>query len=323
MYETLHWLQARAAALSEFERKLLASAVLLFLFWAIRFVALRIVHRRVESPRALYQWRKGLTYSTWVLAILFVGRIWFRGFEDLSTFLGLLSAGLAIALQDPIVNLVGWMFLVVRQPFRVGDRIEIGGLRGDVIDIRLFQFSVLEIGNWVDADQSTGRVVHVPNGRVFREPQANFTEGFPYIWNELAVLVTFESNWREAKRLLQEIADAHAASIRDEVAERVRQAARRYMIYYRHLTPTVYTSVADSGVNLTVRYLCEARRRRSTAEALWEAILDAFSRRDDIDFAYPTYRIYRNPEEGKPAAGGPARTPDLAGPGPGQEPSST
>ncbi len=305
MHETLQWIQLRASELTDFQRKLIASAVLLFVFWAIRFIALRITQRRVESPRTLYQWRKGLTYSTWVLTILFVGRIWFAGFRDLSTFLGLLSAGLAIALQEPISNMVGWMFLMVRQPFRVGDRIEIGGLKGDVIDIRLFQFTLLEIGNWVEADQSTGRVIHVPNGAVFHDPQANFTEGFPYIWNEIAVLVTFESNWREAKRLLQQIADDQAAAIRDDVAGKVRQTTRKYMIYYTHLTPKVYTSVADSGITLTIRYLCEARRRRSTTEDLWEAILEAFERRGDIDLAYPTYRIFRNPEEGKSAAGGP------------------
>ena len=305
MHETLQWIQLRAAELTDFQRKLIASAVLLLVFWAIRFLALRVTQRRIENPRTLYRWRKGLTYSTWVLTILFVGRIWFAGFRDLSTFLGLLSAGLAIALQEPIANIVGWMFLMVRQPFRVGDRIEIGSVKGDVIDIRLFQFTLLEVGNWVDADQSTGRVIHVPNGAVFHDAQANATEGFPYIWNEIAVLVTFESNWREAKRILQQIADDHASAVRDDVAARVRQTTRKYMIYYTHLTPKVYTTVADSGIRLTIRHLCEVRRRRSSAETLWEAILEAFEHRDDIDLAYPTYRIVHGPEAAGPGIGGP------------------
>lgn len=107
------------------------------------------------------------------MGALVVARLWFVGLQSLSTFLGLLTAALAIALQDPIVNLAGWLFLIWRRPFRVGDRIQIGDIRGDVIDMRIFQFSLLEIGNWVNADQSTGRVIHVPNGKVFREPQAS------------------------------------------------------------------------------------------------------------------------------------------------------
>ena len=112
--------------------------------------------------------------------------IWFGGLTGWSAYLGLVSAGLAIALQDPLVNLAGWIFISVRKPFVVGDRIEIGGHRGDVIDLRLFQFSLIEIGNWVDADQSTGRIIHIPNGWVFKQTTANYTAGFKFIWDEIA-----------------------------------------------------------------------------------------------------------------------------------------
>ena len=84
---------------------------------------------------------------------------------------------------------------------------------GDVIDIRLFQFSINEIGNWVDADQSTGRIIHIPNGIVFTEPQANYTAGFQYIWNEIPVLVTFESDWKKAKQILTDIVNHHGVYI--------------------------------------------------------------------------------------------------------------
>ncbi len=294
------WLVDTASSLTELQRKLLSSLVLCAVFWGLRLVALRVVHGRTDDPKTLYQWRKALTYSAVALAFVTVGRIWFEGFQSLSTFLGLLTAGLAIALQDPIVNLAGWVFLIVRKPFKVGDRIQIGEHRGDVIDIRIFQFSLLEIGNWVDADQSTGRVIHVPNGRIFREAQANYTEGFEFIWNEIAVLVTFESNWQAAKQLLREIGERHAEHLSADAKTRVRQAAQKYMIFYKHLSPTVYTSVLDSGVNLTIRYLCNPRRRRASTNEIWEAILTAFAERQDIDFAYPTTRFYRNDREGKP-----------------------
>ena len=188
-----------------------------------------------------------------------------------------------------------------RHPFAVGHRIQIGDQAGDVVDIRYFQFSILEIGNWVDADQSTGRVIHVPNKKVFTEPLANYTEGLPYIWNELAVDVTFESDWARAKELLQEIAGKQTLQNGTDARKQLKNVADRYYISYEKLTPIVYTRVIDIGVRLTIRYLTLPRTRRGTEDAIWEDVLRAFAAEPKIDFAYPTYRWYSQPEEGKPA----------------------
>lgn len=299
MESLLDWLRQVTQSPTELQANLFSTTATVLVFWAVRFLALRMLYRRVEDTKSLYQWRKSITYTTVLLAFLVVGRIWFQGFQSLSTFLGLLSAGLAIALRDPIVNLAGWLFIFWRRPFVVGDRIQIGDHRGDVIDVRIFQFSLMEIGNWVDADQSTGRVIHIPNGRIFTDAQANYSGAFEYIWNEIPVMITFESNWRKAKELMAEIGERHAQRFSKSAEEQIRRAARRFMIFYTHLTPMVYTSVADSGVVLTIRYLCEPRRRRGTAHEIWEEILMAFAEHDDIDFAYPTYRFYDNAAEGK------------------------
>ena len=298
----LEWLQQATASPSELQRKLLASVIIFLIFWGIRFIVLRILNRSIGDVKVLYRWRKTVTYMAFLFAFLAIGRIWFQGFQTLSTFLGLLSAGLAIALQDPIVNLAGWLFLIWRRPFDVGDRIQIGDLRGDVIDIRIFQFTLMEIGSWVDAEQSTGRIIHVPNGKIFREAQANYTKGFEFIWNEIPVVVTFESDWRKAKGILHEIGGRHGEKLSKTAEEQVRKAARKYMIFFTHLTPIVYTRVVDIGVELTIRYLCEPRRRRSSSQEIWEEILDAFGGCDDVDFAYPTSRLYNNTIEGKSGA---------------------
>jgi small-conductance mechanosensitive channel len=222
-----------------------------------------------------------------------------KGIQSAVTFLGLVSAGLAIALKDPVTNLAGWAFILWRRPFVVGDRVQIGKHAGDVIDQRLFQFTLLEIGNWVAADQSTGRMIHVPNGKVFADAMANYTSGFEYIWNEIPVLVTFESDWQKAKGILQEIAEKQAAQLSQAAAERIRQAARRFMIMYSKLAPTVYTSVEESGVLLTVRYMCDPRERRSSEQAIWEDVLKAFSEHPSLDFAYPTQRFYQSGSAGQ------------------------
>jgi small-conductance mechanosensitive channel len=285
--------------------RLFYSLLTILILWAVRRVVLWIIWRRVDDVRVRYRWQKTTTYVVVPIGILLVGRIWYEGFSSLATFLGLVSAGIAIALKDLLVNLAGWAFILWRRPFEVGDRIQIGEHGGDVIDIRIFQFSLLEIGNWVDADQSTGRILHIPNGKVLTESTANSTKGFDYIWNEIPVLVTFESNWERAKAILESIASEHAAHLSEAAEQRLREVSRRFLIFYSNLTPIVYTSVEDSGVLLTVRYLTNPRQRRGTTEAIWEAILRQFAQCDDIDFAYPTQRFYHNKQEGKPAAGGP------------------
>jgi small-conductance mechanosensitive channel len=113
-------------------------------------------------------------------------------------------------------------------------------------------------------------------------------------------VVTFESNWEKAKEILGRIANEHSAVRSEHAAQQIRRAAQRFMIFYQHLTPIVWTSVADIGVCLTIRYLCTPRSRRSSAAKIWEEILRQFAQHDDIDFAYPTTRIFRNNEEGKP-----------------------
>ena len=297
--EFLQWLQTFTDINPEIVKKIFVTLVVVLLIWLIRNIILRIAFQWAKDVKDRYQWRKISTYVGVFLGILIIGRTWFEAFQSVATFLGLLSAGLAIALKDPLVNLAGWVFILWRHPLEVGDRIQMGEHSGDVIDIRIFQFTLLEIGNWVDADQSTGRIIHIPNGKVFTEMQANYSKGFEYIWNEIPVLITFESNWEKAKEVLQEIVDANALHLTERAERKVRQAARKFLIFYTNLTPAVYTSVKDSGVLLTLRYLCAPRNRRGSEQDIWEDILRKFAAHNDIDFAYPTQRLYANYLEGK------------------------
>lgn len=270
-----------------------ATLLVILALWVVRLIAIRVINRNIVEGKIQYKWRKNLTYVTAFLGIIIIGSIWSEGFKTFSTFLGLLSAGLAIALKDPVSDLAGWMFILWRKPLEVGDRIQIGEVKGDVIDIRLFKFTVLEIGNWVHADQSTGRVVHVANHKVFTDALANYTSDFEFIWNEISVLITFESDWKKAKKILQDIADKHLKDYVEHAERQVQNAAKSYLIHFRYLTPIVYTDVKESGVNLTIRHLSDPRRRRGMNQAIWENVLEQFDQHDDIDLAYPTMRIYR------------------------------
>jgi len=272
--------------------RILLSLAGLFIIWIVRWGLNKLIFDKIEDITARYWWSKFINYASFFLGFLMIVSIWFRGIQPLLTFIGIFSAGVAIALRSMLSNLAGWLFIIWRRPFRMGDRIEIDGVAGDVIDIRFFQFSIMEIGNWVEADQSTGRVIHVPNGRIFEVELANFSAGFRFIWNEVSVLIPFEANWKKGKKILSEIADERAGHLSEKARERVRHASRKFMIYYNKLTPIVYTSVEDSGIILTVRYLCEPQKRRSSEEKIWEDILNEFQKEEDLSFGYPTQRIY-------------------------------
>jgi len=293
------WSQSLTGFSPETQYKIFGTILVIFFFWIIRFIIVRVVWKKTEDVQIRYRWQKTSAYISALFGILVVGRIWFEGIQSLATFFGLVTAGLAIALQDIVKSFAGWGFILWRRPFTLGDRIQIGNHAGDVIDIRIFKFTMMEIGNWVDADQSTGRLIHLPNSLVLTDVIANYGQGFQFIWNEVPVLLTFESNWEKGKEILQEIATRHAAHLKGTVEKKIKEASKKYMIFYNSLTPIVYTSVQDSGVLLTIRYLIDPRRRRSSVESIWEDILREFAKCSDIDFAYPTQRFYNNALEGK------------------------
>jgi small-conductance mechanosensitive channel len=278
---------------------LLVTAVVIAGLWLLQRLVLAVVYRRFTDPWTRYRWRKGVTYVALAIGLVVVGREWLEGFKSLATFIGLVSAGIAIALKDPLANLAGWAFIAWSRPFEVGDRIEIAKHKGDVIDLHLFQFTLNEIGGWVDADQSTGRIVHIPNQQVFTEAVSNYDKGFKYIWNEVPVVVTYESNWKKAKEILGTIALKHAEHLTAEAERDLLAASRQYLINYKKLTPIVYTTTTASGILLTIRYLIEPRRRRGTVSAIWDDILTEFAQSPDIELAYHTVRSFSNPIEGK------------------------
>ncbi len=184
---------------------ILFSVLSIVILWIVRAILLKIVWKNSEEANVRYRWQKVSSYIFLTLNIIIITQIWFKEFNSIITFLGLVSAGIAIALKDLLVNLFGWIFIISTKTFALGDRIQINKTIGDVIDIRAFQFTVMEIGNWVEADQPTGRIIHIPNGKVFMEHVANYSKAFQYIWNEIPVTITFDSDWKKAKEILLSI----------------------------------------------------------------------------------------------------------------------
>ncbi len=278
-------------------RSIVAVILIVSCLFILKFVILRLVWSKTDDTETRYRARKTVNSIFFISLVIIIVMLLFKAGDKIATYFGFLTVGLSLALQDIIKSIAGWIFIMGRRLFSVGDRIEIGDFKGDVIDIRLFHFSLMEIGNWVDADQSTGRVIHVPNNIILQKTVSNFGQGFQFIWNEIPILVTFESDWRKAKYLAMKIVSKHAQDTSKEAKKKMKEASKQFMIIYKNLTPTVYTSVKNSGVMLTIRYLVDPRSRRTSEEKIWEDILDAFEQRSNIEFAYPTQRFYNNETE--------------------------
>ncbi len=286
------WISENLHVTPLIQRKLLITLLVIIVLTIIRQTMLRIISRSKGDLKTLYAWKKITSYLASGLGIITILFVWMEEIQSLSTFLGLLSAGLAIALKDPVANFFGWLYIVFRQPFEMGDRIEIGDVAGDVIDISMTEFALMEIGNWVQADQSTGRVIYVPAGKVFTQPIKNFNQAFDHIWNEIPITITFESNWERAKQLLLDIENRRAKEFGLAQTEELRRIGKHMTLRFSKLTPTVYTSVRNNGILLTMRYLCLPKNRRGSEQVIWEEVLRAFAKASDIHFAYPTQRIY-------------------------------
>jgi len=270
----------------------IALSLLAVLFFALlAYLFIRLINRRVEDFNTRHKSRRAVAYSATAATLVILAVIWFDVLRTFGVALGILSAAIGLALSNAILCFAGWIYILLRRPFDIGDRIEIEGTKGDVIDVRVFHTVLLEVGNWVGGEQSTGRMLYIPNSLAFTKNIFNYTLGFPFIWNEISVTITLESNWQKAKEILLEHGKAESGKMQEQVNRLIKKMVKSYPIYFKHLSPIVYTKVADSGVTLELRYLTDVRERRGTETRITESILKDFGAERDVDFAYPTKRI--------------------------------
>jgi len=262
-------------------------------FVLCRLVLSQIAKRRLLDLKTRFRVLKATNFILNSLLAIALFELWAHKSWSTAGFIGILSAGLAFVFREPLLNIAAWPYILIRQPFSLGDRIQVGEVSGDVVDIGLTDFTLMEIGNWVDADQSTGRVVTVPNGLLFTQSVANYHRGFPFLWHEISMVVTYESDWEKAQEIYTEILEAY-----EEVDREIRQKTlealekgRDYFIHFQHLTPIVYPSNAEYGIKLTGRYLCDPRKRRSTEAKIFGKLIQRLKETPNINIAYPTFRI--------------------------------
>ncbi|HET9489306.1 MAG TPA: mechanosensitive ion channel domain-containing protein [Methylomirabilota bacterium] len=262
---------------------LLFIALILLVARVLRRASLWLVRGR-GSERVVFWARQGINLTA--AALLFIGlvSVWFDDPVRLATALGLITAGLAFALQKVVTAIAGYFVILRGQTFNVGDRIVMGGVRGDVIALGFTQTTIMEMGQpppvqkddpamWVQSRQYTGRVVSVSNARIFDEPVYNYTREFPYLWEELAVPIPYTADWTRAERILLTAAETHGVPVAELSAEVLAELQRRYFLKPTDVRPRVYFRLTDNWLELTVRFVVRDHGIREQKDAVSREVL--------------------------------------------------
>jgi small-conductance mechanosensitive channel len=279
-------------------QKLLAFLVMALVVYALSRLVRRLIRDNIEDVNRRHILQK---YSNYIAAsLLFISGValFADSLQGLGTVLALLLAGIAVALQDVLKSVVGWVYISGRSGIEVGSRIEVTGVLGDVVDIGVLKTTVLEVGTLVYGRQSSGRLVTIPNYRLLSDNVHFQGTTNPWSWQEVRVTITFESDWKRAEALLREIGDEIHEELAPQLEAGFRRLEQRYAFKYGTLTPIVYITISGTGVELTLRFLTPVRRHRGSIDMVSRRILSAFATEPTVELAHPTYRVFRRGEEG-------------------------
>lgn len=230
---------------------------------AVDRIGAALIRRRSGTPQQRYIWRTNLGLLTWIATIAVLVVLWARLFQNKGTFFGLVGAGLALALKEPLLSIAGRLSIWAGHLYRVGDRIEFESMAGDVISIGVFYTRMLEIGNWIHGDQATGRIVQFPNASVYQHSVFNYTQNFSWIWDELMLPVTYASDVAAATEILLSTGEEYTRDFLASAAGEIEKLRASFLLPDLNLKPTVYTRVTSNYVELTMRYLVDPRKRRA------------------------------------------------------------
>ncbi len=227
------------------------------------------------------------THIIWIIVVI-GGLLYIGGYQNLALSIGLVSAAIVYVLQVPILNAIGWLYVSSTKLYRIGDRIEINGKKGDVADITIMHTFMREINNWLDGDIHTGRLISVPNKEVFDSGTKNYTKASPYIWDSVKVAVTYESNHEKAKKIVLNVIKDIAGDNMETIGLEVLKMADFPELADLFITkPTAFVKMAESSVIIEGVYSCSAHERSKMHSEISAEILKRFAKTEDVSIAYP------------------------------------
>lgn len=261
---------------------LLISLIVILIAQIMNSVAGNLILRRVTAARDRYTLRKTVSILVTVLAIASLVAIWIERTSTLFIAYGIFSAGVAIALQDVLRNIAGGILLILTRPFRAGDRIQVEDTVGDVLDIGSLSTTLMEIREWIDADQYTGRILSIPNSFVLTKTIKNYTRDYSFIWDEARFLLIYGSNWKKAEEIALEAAGPIVGEFEDLARKELMLMGQQYFLTTYEVQRRLFMKMEENWIEMRLRYVVEPRKRRVISHLLISSILEAFEKEEDI-----------------------------------------
>jgi small-conductance mechanosensitive channel len=248
---------------------------ILIIIVIVRFLQ-RLVARRIPHTDMRYRARKLVAFLGYLVGVLFVTIVFSDQLGHLTVAFGVAGAGVAFAMQEVIVSVAGWVAISLGHFYQIGDRVQLGGIMGDVIDIGILRTTLMECGDWVNSDLYNGRIVRVANSFVFKEPVLNYSGDFPFLWDEITVPIKYGSDRQLAREILERAANEVAGDYAIGARDAWKSVVGRYLVEDERVEPMVTVIANDNWIEFTVRYVVDYKRRRITKDQLFTRILEEF-----------------------------------------------
>ena len=295
-------------ATAENGRKLILTLVFIVIAWlvtkALRLILTQFIGTR-SGTRFQFWAKQGVSLIVAAILLIGIASIWFDNPTRLASVIGIIGAGIAFAMQRVITAVAGYFVILRGKTFNVGDRIVMGGVRGDVVDLSFMQTRIMEMGQspkeqgdapsmWVRSRQFTGRIVTVTNDKVFDEPVYNYTREFPYIWDEINLPIKYGDDAGKAEQILLDAARRNALTMGQVDARELERLESRFNVKGDDIDPRVYWRMTDNWLELTVRFLAPDHGIRPIKDAMSREILQGLNDAR-IEIASGTYAIVEVP----------------------------
>ena len=270
---------------------------ILFIVFAIGFLR-KLLKRRINDVAIRYKAQKGVEVVGYVLIVLMILLSFtVENLEDYTIIIGLFTAGITFTLQELILSIAGSFYIFFVRVYKPGDRIEINGIKGDVIDIDSIYTTLMEMGEWVSSDNYSGRIVKISNAFVFKGPIKNYSMDFPFVWDELNILITYGSDVEMAKKIVLDTASELLFDYTKNSLAKWKEMVERYYIENATLEPTIAVSLTDNWIVLNLRYITDYKLRRMTKQNLYQEIEKVISASNGkITLASATLQLLKIPE---------------------------
>jgi small-conductance mechanosensitive channel len=258
-----------------FARKVLYVLLAVVTLFLIAKFSKRLLTKYVSNASTRYQARKLASFITYGLFAIALMIILNYKLSNLTVAFGLAGAGIAFALQEVIVSIAGFLAILSGKFFKVGDRIQLGGIKGDVVDIGILRTTLMQIGDWVDGDLYNGKMVRVSNNFIFKEPVFNYSGDFPFLWDEIKIPIKANSDFEYFREVLKNILNDELGQFAIHSQESWNKLTDQIYIEKAQLTPMVTIAFNENGITFTLRYIVDFKKRRTTKDLLSTKILKA------------------------------------------------